>query len=394
MKQIYMKHTNFVKPLSVLKTILLLAFAIVLAGCFAANDSQADSSADSQAESEQAASVNTASGSDAHAAILLYHHVSDSTPRITSVTQEELREHLQYLEDNDFTVIDIRDAIAAAKGEKEIPEKSVVITFDDAYQNIFTNGRPILNEFDVPWTLFVTTDPVGNTPGQYMSWEQIRTLHDEGVVIANHSTDHGHLPRRQEGESERDWEQRMRNNIRSAEEKIEQEVGVSYKLFAYPYGEYDNKLADIVEDMGYIGFGQHSGGFGAASDFRAIPRFAAAGMYANLNSLGTKMAALSLPVIEANYEDTLLAHDDTRPVLELTVDTSDFHRNNLQCFIRGEAHSPEWVDDQTFRVQATEPLNIGRSRYNCTVQSIERSGRFYWWSIQWIRPDQEGSWPD
>ncbi|RUO37692.1 hypothetical protein CWE13_07015 [Aliidiomarina shirensis] len=331
---------------------------------------------------------------NAHASILLYHHVSDSTPRITSVTADELRQHLEYLRDNDFTVIDIRDAIAAARGEKDIPEKSVVITFDDAYQNIFTNGRPILNEFDVPWTLFVTTDPVGSRPGQYMSWDQIRELHEEGVVIANHTLDHGHLPRREGGESEREWLSRMRDNILSAEAKIKEEVGVSHKLFAYPYGEYDNKLADLVAELGFVGFGQHSGGFGPTSDFRAIPRFAAAGMYANLDTLGAKMAALSLPVKKADYRDTLLRHDETKPKLTLTVDTSDFNRNQLNCFIGGQPHAPDWENDSTFSIVASEPLRVGRGRYNCTAPSKTYSGRFYWYSIQWIRPDAQGGWPD
>lgn len=330
----------------------------------------------------------------AHASILLYHHVSESTPRITSVSADELREHLEYLRDNDFTVVDIRDAIAAARGEKSIPEKSVVITFDDAYQNIFTNGRPILNEFDVPWTLFVTTDPVGSRPGQYMSWDQIRELHEEGVVIANHTLDHAHLPRRNDGESEQQWLQRMRDNILAAEAKIEEEVGVSYKLFAYPYGEYDNKLADLVAELGFVGFGQHSGGFGATSDFRAIPRFAAAGMYANLNTLSAKIAALSLPVTSAEYRDTLLRHDETKPKLTLTVDTSDFNRSQLNCFIAGQPHAPDWESDTTFSIAATEPLRVGRGRYNCTAPSRAKPGRFYWYSIQWIRPDENGMWPD
>ncbi|RUO23377.1 hypothetical protein CWE08_01635 [Aliidiomarina iranensis] len=365
----------------------ILTLFVILVGC---------SPGPGHANSNQpAGSANaSANGSEAHASILLYHHVSDSTPRITSVTADELRAHLEYLAANDFTVVDIRDAIAAARGEGEIPEKSVVITFDDAYQNIFTNGRPILNEFDVPWTLFVTTDPVGERPGQYMSWEQIRQLHDEGVVIANHTRDHAHMPRRANGESESDWLARMRENILSAEAKIEEEVGVSYKLFAYPYGEYDNKLADLVAELGFIGFGQHSGGFGATSDFRAIPRFAAAGMYANLNTLGTKMAALSLPVEHAEYRDTLLRHDETRPELTLTVDTGDFNRNQLNCFIGGQPYAPDWQNDTTFTIVASEPLGIGRGRYNCTAPSKSFAGRFYWYSIQWIRPDAQGSWPD
>ena len=331
---------------------------------------------------------------DSHASILLYHHVSDRTPRVTSVTADELREHLTYLRDNDFTVVDIRDAIAAMQGKQSLPEKSVVITFDDAYQNIYTNGWPILKEFDVPWTLFVTTDPIGQTPGQYMSWDQIRELHEDGVVIANHSLDHAHMPRRADFASEEAWLARARENILAAEAKIKEEVGVSYKLFAYPYGEYDNILADLVAELGFIGFGQHSGGFSKHSDFRAIPRFAAAGMYANLRTLGTKMAALGMPVLETHINDTLLAHDETQPVLKLTLDMSDIRRHQLNCFIRSQPHAPEWHDEQTFSVQADEPIGIGRQRYNCTVPSMSKPGRFYWYSVQWIRPDENGSWPD
>ncbi|MGX5915422.1 polysaccharide deacetylase family protein [Aliidiomarina sp. Khilg15.8] len=326
--------------------------------------------------------------------ILMYHHVSESTPRSTSVSPDELRAHLQYLHDNDFTVIDLRDAIAAIDGEQDLPDKAVVLTFDDAYQNIYQNGHPILQEFDVPYTLFVTTNPVGQTPGQYMSWDQIRALHEDGVTIANHTLDHAHMPRRLDGESEEEWRQRMAENILQAEQKILDEVGVSYQLFAYPYGEYDNKLANLVKELGFTGFGQHSGAFGPSSDRRAIPRFAAAGIYANLNTLSTKMAALAFPIEDVRYEDTLLAHKEARPALEIEFEVRDFRPHQVNCFIRSQPHEVEWLDDNTMRIRADEPLNVGRSRYNCTAPSISKAGRYYWYSMQWIREDENGSWPD
>lgn len=326
--------------------------------------------------------------------ILMYHHVSESTPRSTSVSPEELRAHLEYLEDNDFTVMELRDAIAAIDGEQPLPDKAVVLTFDDAYQNIYQNGHPILQEFDMPYTVFVTTDPVGEVPGQYMSWDQIRELHEDGVTIANHTLDHAHMPRRRDDESESEWRQRMAENILQAEQKILDEVGVSYQLFAYPYGEYDNELANLVKELGFTGFGQHSGAFGPSSDRRAIPRFAAAGVYSNLDTLSTKMSALAFPLQDVDYADTLLAHDETRPELELTFEVHDFRPQQVTCFVRSQPHDVEWVADNTLRIQADEALNIGRSRYNCTAPSISKSGRYYWYSLQWIRPDENGSWPD
>ncbi len=336
----------------------------------------------------------TATAAPPSVTILMYHHVSETTPPVTSVSPDQLREHLAYLRDNHFNVIGLQQALAGVKGETELPEKAVVITFDDAYQNIFTAGRPILNEFDMPWTLFVTTDPIGETAGQYMNWDQLRTLHQEGVLIANHSSDHAHMPRRGQDESEQQWLARMRKNILHAQQQLEDRVGITNKLFAYPYGEYDNALKELVAELGFIAFGQHSGGFGPTNDLQAIPRFAAAGVYANLRTLGTKMAALSFMTRSVDYDDTLLAHNTTRPVLEVELDTNDFYASQVQCFIGGELHTPEWVTDSRFRVVTEEDVPIGRSRYNCTAPSKKERGRFYWLSIQWIRQDEQGSWPD
>lgn len=336
-------------------------------------------------------SAALASEAEPSVSILMYHHVSESTPRSTSVSPAELRAHLEYLRDNDFTVISLTDALDGIRGEGELPDKAVVLTFDDAYENIFSQGHPILQEFDMPWTLFVTTDPIGQR--SYMSWDQIRQLHDDGVIIANHTTDHDHMPRRVDGESDAERLERARQNILKAEAAIEREVGVSHKLFAFPYGEYDNVLLELVDELGFIGFAQHSGGFGPTSDLRAIPRFAAAGSYANLDSLSTKMAALAFPIREVRYEDTLLAHDDARPVLEIEFEVRDFRPSQLNCFIANQPHNVEWINDSTMRVQAENPVNLGRARYNCTAPSISKPGRFYWYSQQWIRPDENGNWP-
>ena len=326
--------------------------------------------------------------------ILMYHHVSETTPPVTSVTPAQLRKHLTYLRDNNFNVIDIHHALAGVRGEVELPEKAIVISFDDAYQNIFTAGRPILKEFNMPWTLFVTTDPIGDTAGQYMSWEQLQTLHNEGVVIANHTTDHTHMPRQLENETEQQWLARMRENILTAQQVLEDRVGITNMLFAYPYGEYNNALKKLVGELGFTAFGQHSGGFGPSTDLQAIPRFAAAGVYANLRSLGTKMAALSFNTHEVKYQDTLLAFNSPRPSLEIELDTSDFHTSQLQCFIGGVLHSPVWLTETRFQVVAEHDLPVGRSRYNCTAPSKKERGRFYWFSMQWIRQDEQGSWPD
>jgi len=324
----------------------------------------------------------------------MYHHVSEDTPRVTSVTKAEFEAHLQFLRDHDFQVIPLDQAIDAVENNKSLPDKAVVITFDDAYLNIYENAAPLLREYEMPWALFVSTDPIQDEPTSYMSWNQLRELKEQGVLIANHSSDHAHMPRTSPGESQHAWQERMRNNITSAQRTLTQQLGETPKYLAYPFGEYNNGLRDILIELGYHGIGQHSGAYGSFSDPQAIPRFPASGVYANLETLQVKMNALNFPTERVEFNDTLLSHSDSKPILELTVRLQDVSRSRVQCFIGGTPVAPNWVSENTFTIQAERELPIGRSRYNCTAPSDSLGNRFYWFSKQWIRPDARGSWPD
>lgn len=337
--------------------------------------------------------------SPAHAApkgvvILQYHHVGDDTPRVTSLTAEELRAQLRYLKDNNFQVISMPDAVAAIKSKGELPDKAVVLTFDDGWRNVYEQGVPILREFDMPYTIFVNPALMEETPRLYMTWDQLREVAAEGATIANHSNSHDHMTWRRDGESESQWRQRMMNDIEGAQELLEKELGEQPRLFAYPYGEYNPELETILEDLGYIAFGQHSGPWGEHSPLTGVPRFPASGNYASVEGLRAKLTSLPLPVTEVANKNMILDPQETKPKLTATVDsTDDFYRSSMQCFIGGEVVKPEW-DGKTFSVQAPTAINIGRSRYNCTVPSISAGGRYYWYSQPWVRPNEQGRWPD
>ncbi len=94
-----------------------------------------------------------------------------------------------------------------------------------------------------------------------------------GASIANHTVSHPYFLDRRSGESESDWLKNISEEISLAEEEILQESGQSHHLIAYPYGEYEPRIQDLIRDMGYIGIAQHSGAINADSDFTALPRF-------------------------------------------------------------------------------------------------------------------------
>jgi hypothetical protein len=82
----------------------------------------------------------------------------------------------------------------------------------------------------------------------------------------------------------------------------------------------------------------------------------------------------------------LLGDANKAPILDITLGESDARLEQLRCYLFGEELKVEWVkkEPRRFRVQASSPLPLGRSRYNCTAPSAQ-AGRFYWYSHPWLR---------
>lgn len=154
------------------------------------------------------------------AVFLQYHHVSDKTPAITSITPEMFKQHLDYLDENGFNVAPIEATAKAIQNGEPVPDKTVVITFDDAYKNIYENAFPVLKEKGWPFTIFVSTQPVDRGFNNFLTWEQLREMARSGATIANHTTNHPHMPEKQPGESDLAWLERSRKEITGTEQRI------------------------------------------------------------------------------------------------------------------------------------------------------------------------------
>ena len=97
-------------------------------------------------------------------------------PRSTSLTAKEFKGHLAYLKHNNYTVVDLGSAIASVQQGTALPEKAIVITFDDAWRDIYLHGFPLLKKYDYPFTVFVNTDPVDQNNRHAMTWDMLRDL--------------------------------------------------------------------------------------------------------------------------------------------------------------------------------------------------------------------------
>lgn len=318
--------------------------------------------------------------------IVLYHHVDTSTPPSTSISPEDFRKHLEYLRDNDYQVMALDAMIEHLQSQTPLPERAVAITFDDGYSSIYETAFPMLQQFNMPFTLFLSTDPINQRQDNYMTWDQVRELSDAGAVIANHMVYHPYMLEREGPETDAQWLARQREELLEAEATIEAETGQNHRFLAYPYGEFNAELESLLAEEGFIGFAQNSGAAGFQSDFLALPRYPLASIYANLDTARTKFASLAFNV---ELLEPLTPVTSTRaPGALLQFNQGEYNLDQIGCFADGKPLVLDWEDKSAglLRLTAAEEYGGRRWRYICTAP-LAGSGRYFWYSLQWIKPD-------
>lgn len=379
--------------LKILSSMLAGIFNVLLVSPSIASGSDANPVADatSTTKEQSGSNIDSSVSTTPNAAILLYHHVSSSTPASTSISPETFKSHMEYL-DAHHTVVSLQDVVSAIQHNTTLPENAVAITFDDGYANILDNAHPILADLGFPYTVFINPDEIGVGPKQ-LTWEQVIAMHNDGVVFANHTLDHLHMLNGEQAMGERAWLEKVWQNVESAEKKIEDKLDISLKYLAYPFGEYNTALANKLKAEGYIGFGQHSGAVGPSSDMQALPRFPAAGPYANLATLKTKLNSLAMPVTQSSHKDPRMTTRNLSSPISLTIDSDDVRLTQVNCFFGGDPIETS-LEENVLTFTLDETLPVGRSRVNCTAPSNAQSGRYYWYSTPFFVADENGNYPD
>lgn len=330
------------------------------------------------------------------AVVLQYHHISTETPAATSLSPDAFAAHLAYLAKHDFQVIALPELVDRMVKGQSIPDKTVAITFDDGYRSVYTHAFPLLKKYGWPFTVFVHTQPIDARQDAFVSWAELNEMHREGASIGNHTVHHRHLVRHLDDETRIQWRQRIQYEIQHAHQRITAETGEQSRLLAYPYGEFDQEVLQIVEELDYIAFGQHSGPVSHNVSLQALPRFPFGGRYGSIEDFKIKVNSLPMPVEQvsvfsengARVNDVVLPQGVTRP--RLVVELSK--RLSVNCFASGQGVIPVDQKQNMFSTKAPKGLPVGRSRYNCTASAAEQPGRYYWYSVPFIRRHVDGSW--
>ncbi|MEE2782387.1 MAG: polysaccharide deacetylase family protein [Pseudomonadota bacterium] len=314
-----------------------------------------------------------------HGVALLYHHIATHTPLSTSVSPQKFRAHLRYLKDHNFNVMKLSTLVETLRAGDPLPERSVALTFDDAYKSVHTTALPLVREWGYPITVFVNTDKPATQSHLYMNWEELADVISAGGEVHSHGHGHASLAFPEDGESMRQWRLRVQADIRRANNLIEQHLRIRPELFAYPYGEYSQALKDVLDEFALVGIGQHSGAIGFGSDFLGLPRHPLYHGADDLQHFAQRVRTRPL-YLTASPEGPLRV--DSNSSVTLTLRDSGVLPTG--CFLNGTPIALHSTLDGTHRLQETGPFLQRRSKINCTKK--DGKDHYLWWSYLFIRP--------
>jgi len=187
--------------------------------------------------------------------ILCYHNIDLTSPKDSpySVTSSIFASELMALRGAGFEFVSLGQVEAFYASGKPLPARSVLITFDDGHENIYTRAYPILKRMGIPWALFIFPTAIGRGHERgFMDWDDVRTLRKDGVAIGSHSFDHPFLTRPGNGVATREaYDKWLDKELIYSKKLIETQLGMKVTSFASPFGALNDVIQEHIRNSGY-----------------------------------------------------------------------------------------------------------------------------------------------
>jgi peptidoglycan/xylan/chitin deacetylase (PgdA/CDA1 family) len=185
----------------------------------------------------------------AHVPVLMYHYLSEPPANADiyridlSVAPDLFAAHLDAIQQAGYTTISLYNLVDHLTQGAPLPEKPVVLTFDDGYRDNYTNAFPLLRERGLTATFFIVTDFIYDQRPEYLTWDMVREMYAAGMSIEGHGRNHVSLANK-----DRDY---LIWQALGTYEAIEYEIGVRPRFISYPAGEYDALTLEIFRSANY-----------------------------------------------------------------------------------------------------------------------------------------------
>jgi len=185
---------------------------------------------------------------DVRIPIVVYHSVrpyqrgESEYQDLYDITPELFEKQLSYLNKNGFTTISFSAVADYFDNSTPLPEKPIILSFDDSWGNQYEYAFPLLKEYKTTGTFFVFTNSLSR--GKHLTWNEVREMQKAGMEIGSHTKTHPFLDDIKD-------ETLLRKEISGSKEILEESLGTPIRSFAYPFGEHESESLKEVENAGY-----------------------------------------------------------------------------------------------------------------------------------------------
>ena len=304
------------------------------------------------------------------AVVFMYHKFGVSKYPSTSVTIEQFDAHLKEFSKSKYSVKPLEFIIDTIINDGELPKNTIGISIDDADKSFYQVGWPKFREMGFPVTLFVNTSTIHKNNKNYLNWDQIRELVNEGVSIGAHSHSHYHM-------ADLSIEE-VKNEIEISNNIFLKELGSIPPLFAFPYGEANEEIINLLKEYKFkVAFGQHSGVINETSNLYYLPRFSLNERYAEIDRVKFAANAKGLGIYDFIPTDPTISENP--PYIGFSL-LDEKLVPSIDCFVfdsKGQVEKELFKFNERIEIRLKRKLTEGRSRVNCTAKGNDNQWRWF-----------------
>ena len=301
----------------------------------------------------------------------MYHRFNEHKYPSTNIQMNVFKEQMEIIQSSSYTFSNpekFKENFETPKTNKEI-----LITIDDAFQSFYLEAWPYLKENEIPFILFISTEPVGKKG--YMTWDQIKEVEAEKFTsIGHHSHSHGYLI---------DVDNNLFiSDIEKANKIFLKNLGYIPNLFSYPFGEYSKFMRNYISENFDFAFGQHSGVIDLNKDKFELPRFPINENYGDLKRFDSIINSFPLEYKQLLPLEKKLSVKNNPPDFQVKFFSEQNNIKNINCYSN---ELDKWERSNTsfnknlLTIKFRGPFIPRRGRINC---SLNDNGKWRWFGIQ------------
>ena len=303
----------------------------------------------------------------------MYHRFNENKYPSTNIRMDVFLKHIQLIKDLNYDFIHPNEF----KKKFDIPKerKKILLTIDDGFQSFYEEAWPYLKENQIPFILFVSTEPVKNNG--YMTWNQIKEIDNASfAVIGHHSHSHEYLIEKSDKEFVED--------IEKANKIFKEKLGYIPELFSYPFGEYSEFMRNYISKNFTFAFGQHSGVIDLNKEKFQLPRFPINENYGEMKRFTSIIKTYPLEYKSLIPIEKKINNQNNPPSFSVKFFDNQKNIENINCYSNdgGSWGQPNLVFEKNILYISFESKFLPRrGRINC---SLNDNGKWRWFGTQFV----------